>query len=83
MTDDAMFHVGAAYLLHEYYSVTQPDQKHHLAVLEHTSQALKVLRKRITRSRIVDNATLLAMLYLPFCEVCCLTNACARLTIAG
>lgn len=69
MEDEAMFHIGAAYINREHDFLLRPCYKPSPVVCSHLTRGVRVIRERLSRGIVVDNATLLAILFLPFCEV--------------
>nr|POF12842.1 hypothetical protein CFP56_09993 [Quercus suber] len=57
-----------SYLNHQKEYLTQPDLKPSIAVLSHVTEGLRIIRERLSKG-IMDNATLVAILFVPFCEV--------------
>ena len=70
LTDGAFFHVGAALVKYEYNELVNSGTKAQPEVLQHKIEALRVVRRRLKESDgVLDNVTLIAIMFLPFVEV--------------
>ena len=70
LTDEAFFHVGAALVKYEYNELVNPGNEAQPEVLQHKIEALKVVRRRLKESDgVLDNVSLIAIMFLPFVEV--------------
>lgn len=69
LRDDAFFHVGGALIKFEYRQLVDPSQSQS-EIIDHKIKACKIIRQRIEENNgILDNATILAILFLPALEV--------------
>lgn len=67
--DEAFYHVGAALVKYEHNLLLNPDHQQ-VDVLVHKARAMNIIRQRIEASNgVLDNITLLAIMFLPFLEV--------------
>lgn len=69
LQDEAFFHVGAGLIKHEHQQLIDPGGNR-FEILCHKVNAINIIRQRITDTKgILDNATLLAIMFLPAFEV--------------
>lgn len=78
LRDDAFYHVGSALIKHGYGQLIDPTMSQP-EVLKHKLKAVRIIRDRIESwNGVLDNPTLLAILFLPAVEVSLSTSLLCR-----
>lgn len=82
LVDDAMFHVGAGLVKYEHNKLINPESPSPKEVSSHKAEALKIIMQRLQESGgILDNTTLIAIVFLPFIDVRCAIVSCFKTKI--